>query len=224
MKSIKLFLVSMVLMLTWSVTEVFAATITYEKSWGSEVDDTTHFRTPVALVRDKHGYMYMVDMGNHRIVKLDTSGKVIKTFGTLGNGPGQFNMPFGIAIDQDGNILIVDTGNYRIQKFDAQFQFIKSWGTKGDENGEFGFPREIAVDGQNNYYITDEFNHRIQKYTPDGQVAGVYSSFRLHAQRAGEKFGLDPREILIELGHRKVVGGQEDMIADVAAEIAAKKK
>ncbi|EUJ26756.1 4-hyroxy-2-oxovalerate/4-hydroxy-2-oxopentanoic acid aldolase [Listeria floridensis FSL S10-1187] len=46
--------------------------------------------------------------------------------------------------------------------------------------------------------------------------AGVYSSFRLHAQRAGEKYGIDPRDILIELGREKVVGGQEDMIIDVA--------
>nr|WP_263323469.1 4-hydroxy-2-oxovalerate aldolase [Neobacillus sp. Marseille-Q6967] len=50
--------------------------------------------------------------------------------------------------------------------------------------------------------------------------AGVYSSFALHAKRAAAKFGIDSRDILIELGNRKVVGGQEDMIVDVAAEIA----
>ncbi|MFC4766528.1 4-hydroxy-2-oxovalerate aldolase [Effusibacillus consociatus] len=53
--------------------------------------------------------------------------------------------------------------------------------------------------------------------------AGVYSSFLLHAQRAAKKFDIDSRDILIELGKRKVVGGQEDMIVDVAAEIAKKK-
>ena len=42
----------------------------------------------------------------------------------------------------------------------------------------------------------------------------------LHAKRAAEKFNVDSRDILIELGKRKVVGGQEDMIVDVAAEIA----
>lgn len=46
--------------------------------------------------------------------------------------------------------------------------------------------------------------------------AGVYSSFLLHTFRAASKYGLDPRDILIELGRRKVVGGQEDMIVDVA--------
>jgi 4-hydroxy 2-oxovalerate aldolase len=53
--------------------------------------------------------------------------------------------------------------------------------------------------------------------------AGVYSSFLLHSERAALKFGLDPRDILMELGKLKAVGGQEDMILDVAAELAKKK-
>ncbi|MGE7907474.1 4-hydroxy-2-oxovalerate aldolase [Peribacillus sp. NPDC094092] len=53
--------------------------------------------------------------------------------------------------------------------------------------------------------------------------AGVYSSFLLHAERAGKRFGLDPRDILMELGRRKAVGGQEDMILDVAAELSKTK-
>lgn len=50
--------------------------------------------------------------------------------------------------------------------------------------------------------------------------AGVYSSFLLHTYRAAEKFGLDPRDILVELGRRRMVGGQEDMIIDVAYQLA----
>ena len=49
--------------------------------------------------------------------------------------------------------------------------------------------------------------------------AGVYGSFLLHSKRAAERYGVRTRDILLELGERKVVGGQEDMIIDVAMEL-----
>ncbi|MDZ7701160.1 MAG: hypothetical protein U5J98_03350 [Halobacteriales archaeon] len=50
--------------------------------------------------------------------------------------------------------------------------------------------------------------------------AGVYSSFLRHTRRVADTYDLDPREVLIELGELGVVGGQEDMITDVAAKLA----
>lgn len=49
--------------------------------------------------------------------------------------------------------------------------------------------------------------------------AGVYSSFLLHVYNAAKKYDLEPRDILTELGRRKMVGGQEDMIIDVAYQL-----
>lgn len=50
--------------------------------------------------------------------------------------------------------------------------------------------------------------------------AGVYSSFLLFAQRAGKKYGVSARDILVEMGRRKAVGGQEDLIEEVALDLA----
>ena len=52
--------------------------------------------------------------------------------------------------------------------------------------------------------------------------AGVYSSFLLHVYDAAEKYDLDPRDILVELGKRGMIGGQEDMIIDVAYQLTKK--
>lgn len=54
--------------------------------------------------------------------------------------------------------------------------------------------------------------------------AGVYSSFLLFAKRAGAKYGVSSADILVELGRLKTVGGQEDMIEDLAINMAAAKK
>ena len=50
--------------------------------------------------------------------------------------------------------------------------------------------------------------------------AGVYSSFLRHTRRAGERYDVDPRAILTRLGEMEVVGGQEDLITDVASQLA----
>jgi DNA-binding beta-propeller fold protein YncE len=98
----------------------------------------------------------VVDAGNDRIQKFDSSGNFITTWGTTGSADSQFSRPIGIATDSSGNIYVCDNSNNRIQKFDSNGKFITKWSV--------GAPVGIAVGSGDKVYVINQNDNSIEMY------------------------------------------------------------
>lgn len=134
---------------------------------------------PRNIAIGKDGNIYMADTGNSRIVKYNSEGKLLTSWGsTTPDGqdpppPGTFNEPWGIAVDADGNIFVADTWNYRIQKFDPDGKFLLQWGVAGvSEEGldRLWGPRGVAAAPDGKVYVTDTGNKRVVAFSVDGNA------------------------------------------------------
>jgi DNA-binding beta-propeller fold protein YncE len=84
------------------------------------------FPTNVAL--SPRGEIYVSDgYGNARIHRFSPDGRLLRSWGEPGAGPGQFHVPHGIAIDREGVVLVADRENSRIQRFTPDGEFIDEW-------------------------------------------------------------------------------------------------
>jgi DNA-binding beta-propeller fold protein YncE len=86
--------------------------------------------------------------GNSRILKFSKDGRLIKTWGKLGTGPGDFDMPHGLAFDSKGLLYVADRGNNRIQVFDQEGNYLS-------EMKQFGRPAGLFIDARDNIYVAD---------------------------------------------------------------------
>jgi sugar lactone lactonase YvrE len=98
--------------------------------------------------------------GNSRILKFSKDGKLIKSIGKKGSGPGEFDQPHALAFDSKGRLVVGDRGNNRIQILDQEGKFIS-------ETAEFGRPSGIWVDKNDVLYVADSESGSVNPNRPE---------------------------------------------------------
>ncbi len=198
-----------------------------------------HMNTPEGLVKqaklmESYGAncLYVTDSAGYMLpddvrVRIDAVRQALRPETELGFH-GHHNMAMGVA----NSIAAIEAGANRIDAAAA-----------GLGAGAGNTPLEVLVavldrmdvqSGVDVWKIQDvaedlvvpimDFPIRIDRDALTLGYAGVYGSFLLFAKRAEAKYGIPARELLIELGRRKMVGGQEDMIEDAALTLARERK
>jgi NHL repeat len=153
------------------------------KSFGAGI-----FTSPHKLTIDKDGNLWMADNGQHQVMKLDQTGKVLMTLGkkgVAGAGNDEFDAPTEVAIAPNGDVFVADghtgggtaVGNARVMKFDKNGTFIKSWGKKGIGAGEFDAPHTLAFDSRGRLFVGDRQNNRIQIFDQEGRFLDQWFQF-----------------------------------------------
>jgi 4-hydroxy-2-oxovalerate/4-hydroxy-2-oxohexanoate aldolase len=174
-------------------------------------------------ITDSAGYMLPDDV----TVRIDAVRQALKPETELGFH-GHHNLAMGIA----NSLAAVAAGANRIDAAAAGLGagagntpmevFIAVCARMGVETGVDVFKiQDVAED-----LVVPIMDHiiRIDRDSLTLGYAGVYSSFLLFAKRAEAKYGVSARDILVELGRRGMVGGQEDMIEDTAMTMARERK
>ena len=137
-----------------------------------------NFNRPTDIAWDAQGNMFVTDSyARARIVKLDKTGRFIKTWGSKGSGEGQFDMPNSIAVDAQGNVYVADLGNKRIQVFDNDGSFKR-------QITDIGAPWAICISpGAHQYLYSSNSNPpdsmdngEIYKMDLDGKVLGRFGT------------------------------------------------
>ena len=128
------------------------------------------FNSPSAVyVAPQTGDIFVADghggNTNARIVKFDKTGKVIKTWGHKGSGPGEIDGPHTLAMDSKGRLFLGDRSNNRIEIFDQDGKFLDQW-------PQFSRPSGIYIDKNDIIYVADSESESVSK-NHDGWKRGI---------------------------------------------------
>jgi len=113
---------------------------------------------PTGLAWDANAaLLYVADTQAHQIKVFDLTGRLVRTIGKRGEGPGELNYPTYLALS-GGKLIVADTMNARVQMFtldDTASPIV--FGERGTKVGNFVRPKGVATDSENNIYVVESY-------------------------------------------------------------------
>ena len=98
------------------------------RDWGAPLLRRAPFNMPTGLAVGPSGDLFISDgYANYLVHRFSPDGKLLKTWGEPGKGPGQFALPHFIGVDRHGTVYVCDRENDRIQTFTSEGEFITEW-------------------------------------------------------------------------------------------------
>ena len=128
---------------------------------GTPVRVVTALDNPYGIAINSHGEMVVSEWGAHQVSVLDSTGKVIRRFGSFGDRPEHMAYPKGVAVDRDDNVYVAS--DHKLQKFSRDGHLIKTVGQEGNKEGEFKYPKGVRLHNSH-VYVCDKDNYRIQVF------------------------------------------------------------
>jgi len=157
-------------------------------AWGNEGIEPGQFITPIDLVVDGQGRVYVLDAS--RVQVFDADGHFLVEWGEYGTEPGQLSGPFGIGLDPDGTLLVAEFDTSRVQRFTPEGELLDGWGKLGYGDGEFFYAMDAAVDAQGRVFVTDYSNSRVEVFDHDGRFLGAWGEYGTDAGEFASALGV----------------------------------
>lgn len=127
-----------------------------------DATEAKELNKPVNIAVDASGNVYVTDAFNFTVKVFDSRGKLVRTIGSVGDGPGSFARPKGVALDSEAHIYIIDANFDNFQIFNQAGQLLLYVGNTGKKPGQFFMPNGIFIDNEDRIYVSDSYNQRIQ--------------------------------------------------------------
>lgn len=152
------------------------------------------------------GFIYVTDVYNNELIKLDTLGNNVDDIGGYGWSGGLFDMPIDV-FSTTLNVYVADKNNNRIQIFDKDLNFLTEFTNKDEQEESFGYPLSCSVSSTGDLFIVDGENKKVIKYDQNGRFLLQFGSYD-----AGTYSLNNPARLAVTSDNKIVILDDSDLI------------